>query len=166
MAWRQCMTTLTSDAFRHAMSHFATGVAVVTARGEDGEQGATISALSSVSLDPLMLLICLNRKSSTCRAIEQSGRFGVSILRQSQGAIALHFAGPARDKQFDAYCVRQEDGLFFVNEALVQIGVEVVETLRGGTHEIFLARPLHVAMNSDSAAGPLLYYRGAFDLAS
>ncbi|CEF40703.1 flavin reductase domain protein FMN-binding protein [Acetobacter senegalensis] len=160
------MTSLTSDQFRRAMSHFATGVAVVTARGEEGEQGATISALSSVSLDPLMLLICLNRRSSTCRAIEHSGRFGVSILRQSQEAVAMHFAGPAKDKQFDDYCVRQEDGLFFVCDALVQIGVEVVETLRGGTHEIFLARPVHVAMNSDSEVGPLLYYRGAFDLAS
>lgn len=157
------MTDLTSDAFRKAMAHFATGVAVVTASSDEGEQGATISALSSVSLDPLTLLICLNRRSATCRAIEQSQRFGLSILSNEQEGIARHFAMPSHAKSMDEHCVRHEDGSCFVRDALVQIGVEVVETLRGGTHEIFLARPVHITMNED-VEKPLLYYRGTFDL--
>lgn len=158
------MTDLNSDVFRKAMAHFATGVAVVTANSDDGAQGATISALSSVSLDPLTLLICLNRRSSTCQAIEKSRTFGLSILAADQEAIARHFAMPAHAKSAeDDYCVRHEDGSRFVKGALVQIGLEVVETLRGGTHEIFLGRPMHITMNENTDK-PLLYYRGTFDL--
>ncbi|WP_367161139.1 flavin reductase family protein (plasmid) [Kozakia baliensis] len=158
------MTAVTSEAFRKAMAHFATGVAVVMARSDEGEQAATISALSSVSLDPLTLLVCLNRNSATCRAIEVSGRFGLSILTRDQEAIAMHFARPSHAKSVDEHAVRHEDGTSFVRDALVRIGVEVVETLRGGTHEIFLARPLHISMNENAQSAPLLYYRGAFDL--
>ena len=158
------MTSVTSDVFRKAMAHFATGVAVVTATSDEGEQGATIIALSSVSLDPLTLLICLNRKSATCRAIEQSQRFGISILTNSQEGIARHFAMPSHAKSMDEHCIRHDDGTCFVRDALVQIGVEVIETLRGGTHEIFLARPVHITMNEDGEMPPLLYYRGTFDL--
>jgi flavin reductase (DIM6/NTAB) family NADH-FMN oxidoreductase RutF len=160
------MTSITSDDFRRAMSHFATGVAVVTARGDDGEQGATISALSSVSLDPLTLLICLNRRSATCQAIEQSGRFGLSILASHQEAVARRFAKPAQDKVTGTDELRHRDGSVFVQDALAHIAAEVVETLRGGTHEIFLARPVHVALNSQAGDGPLLYFKGAFDLTS
>ena len=160
------MTTVTPDIFRRAMSHFATGVAVVTARGTDGDRGATISALSSVSLDPLTLLVCLHNKSATCSAIEETGRFGLSILNSTQQDLAFHFAGKAEGKSFEEKCEWHEDGLFFVRDALVQIGVEVVETLRGGTHEIFLARPVSVTMHTEESTLPLLYFKGAFDLAA
>ncbi|MBS0980730.1 MULTISPECIES: flavin reductase family protein [Acetobacter] len=160
------MTSVTSDAFRSAMSHFATGVAVITARGTEGECGATISAFSSVSLDPLTLLICLHHKSATCRAIEETGKFGISILRSDQKDMAMHFAGRSEGKSFDQYCVRDENGHFFVKDALVQISVSVVETLRGGTHEIFLARPESIEFHQDQSSQPLVYFRGAFDLAA
>ncbi|NVN10507.1 flavin reductase family protein [Nguyenibacter vanlangensis] len=160
------MISVTSDDFRRAMAHFATGVAVVTTTGAGGEQGATISALSSVSLDPLTLLICLNRRSATCRSIEKSRRFGISILASHQEAIARRYAMPAQDKIVGEDEVRHPDGTLFIQEALVHIGTEVIETLRGGTHEIFLARPVHVTMNPDPDVGPLLYFRGAFDLTS
>lgn len=160
------MDTVTSDMFRRAMSHFATGVAVVTARGAEGDCGATISALSSVSLDPLTLLVCLHRKSATCRAIEESGTFGLSILNKAQQDMAMHFAGKSDGKSFDEYCVQSESGHFFVRDALVQIGVSVVETLRGGTHEIFLAKPVSIGFHPDQGSQPLLYFRGAFDLAA
>lgn len=158
------MHTVTSDTFRRAMSHFATGVAVVTARGTEGECGATISALSSVSLDPLTLLVCLHRKSATCSAIEESGAFGLSILNKAQQGMAMHFAGKSDEKSFDDYCVQNDNGHFFVRDSLVKIGVSVVETLRGGTHEIFLAKPVSIEFHPDRASQPLLYFRGAFDL--
>ncbi|GAJ29695.1 flavin reductase family protein [Acidomonas methanolica] len=158
------MTEVTSDVFRLAMAHFATGVAVVTAEGEQGEQGATISALSSVSLDPLTLLICVNRASATCRAVEHAGRFALSILSREQEAVARHFALPSGGKDDAVPMHRHEDGRLFVKDALVEIGCTVVETLRGGTHEIFLARPDHITMNSRADAAPLLYFRGSFSL--
>lgn len=156
--------SITSDQFRQAMAHFATGVAVVTAQDDHGDQGATISALSSVSLDPLTLLICLKRGSATCRAIEHTRRFGLSVLSREQEPIARYFAMPADRKQGTVATRREADGTVLVEGALVHIAAEVVETLRGGTHEIFLARPLRVTVDSDPAAGPLLYFRGAFDL--
>ncbi|KXV71532.1 flavin reductase family protein [Acetobacter cerevisiae] len=160
------MTMVTSDAFRNAMAHFATGVAVVTAHGAEGECGATISAFSSVSLDPLTLLICLHHKSATCRAIEESGTFGISILRSNQKDMAMYFAGKSDGKSFGQYCVKHESGNFFVKDALVHIGVNVVETLRGGTHEIFLAQPLSIDFHPDQSSQPLVYFRGAFELAA
>ncbi|GEN61644.1 flavin reductase family protein [Acetobacter nitrogenifigens] len=158
------ITAVTSDEFRRAMAHFATGVAVVTSTDAEGEQGATISALSSVSLDPVTLLICLNRRSATCRAVEKTQRFGLSILERGQEDVARHYAMPADKKTGDLPVDRHDDGSLFVPDALVQISAEVIETLRGGTHEIFLARPLHIRLNEKADSGPLLYFRGAFEL--
>ncbi len=153
-------TTMRDD-FRKAMSHFATGVAVVTAQGEQGAQGATISALSSVSLDPVLLLVCLNRKSSTYKAIAESGRFALSILSKNQEDKAYFFASPALDKNVETETLCHENGSLFVKDALVHISCSVKETLTGGSHEIFLGSPDYVKVTGTE---PLLYFKGGFNL--
>ena len=152
------MTTPTDLDFRRAMSHFATGVAVVTTRSSAGEQGATISALTSVSLDPLLLLICLNRDSATYAAIAESGYFGLSVLNNSHKDVAMQFASRTADKFASDVIERSEDGTSFIKNALVQMHCEVVETFSGGTHALFMARPTSMKVQEDEA--PLLYFQG------
>ncbi|MBS1037981.1 flavin reductase family protein [Gluconobacter cerinus] len=151
------MTTLNEQDFRRAMSHFATGVAVVTAKGSEGEQGATISALTSVSLDPLLLLICLHRGSSTYKAIAEAGRFGLSILNNIHKDVAMLFASRTADKFESDVVVRAEDGTAFIDGALVQMHCELVETFQGGTHALFMAKPTSITVRDEA---PLLYFQG------
>lgn len=151
--------TLPDEAiFRKAMSHLATGVSVVTAKGVDGEHGATISALTSVSLEPLLLLICLHRKSATYRAIAEAGTFGLSILGNDHKDIALLFASRNGDKFNSEMIERSADGTAFVRGSLVKMRCELVETFQGGTHALFMARPMMVEV--DESRAPLLYFKG------
>ena len=85
------MSPLAPDLFREVIGHFATGVTVITALHEDRRYGTTASAVSSVSLEPPMLLICMNEQSSTGQAVATSGRFAVNILSESQTDAAARF---------------------------------------------------------------------------
>src|SRR5256885_15338567 len=73
------------EEFRDAMSAFATGVTVVTAVGQGGPSGATANAVTSLSLDPAMMLACLDRGSRTLTSVRAQGRFGVNALAAGQG---------------------------------------------------------------------------------
>ncbi|QHC37184.1 flavin reductase family protein [Komagataeibacter xylinus] len=147
------------ERFRFAMGHFASGVAVVTSSDADINHGATISAVSSVSLDPPQLLVCLNTRSATCKAITETGYFVLHILSAEQEALAFHFAAPAGDKFSDEVGRRDEAGHFFLHEALVHMRCRVSETLTGGTHRVFIA---HVETLEVEDGDPLVYFRGKF----
>src|SRR3954467_2835837 len=84
--------SLTSDEFREVISHFASGVTVITAVHDGRPYGTTASAVTPLSLEPPMLLICMNKQSETGRAAPQSGRFGVNILAANQADLAERFA--------------------------------------------------------------------------
>src|SRR5712691_8639623 len=85
-------------AFREAVAHFATGVTVITTLHEGRPAGMTASAVASLSLDPVLLLVCINNRLPTHKAIEDSRRFVVNVLGEGQESLALHFARPAPDK--------------------------------------------------------------------
>ena len=112
------MTISDEAIFRKAMSHLATGVSVVTAKGVDCEHGATISALTSVSMEPLLLLICLHRKSATYRAVAEAGTFGLSILGDDHKNVALLFASRNADKFNSEMIERSADGTAYVRGSL------------------------------------------------
>src|ERR1700742_3269285 len=78
--------------YREVIGSFATGVCVVTAHGDDGPAGLTTNAVSSLSLDPLLLLVCFDTTSRTLPVVEQAGRFAVNILRAGQEDLARIFA--------------------------------------------------------------------------
>src|SRR5918997_3789052 len=86
------------ERYRHVIGHFATGVTVITSHHDGTDHGATASAVTSVSLDPPSLLVCLNRAAVTESAVRESGTFVVNILREDQGELALRFAGRHGDK--------------------------------------------------------------------
>src|SRR3954463_15927511 len=92
------MSTVDPVAFREAISHFASGVTVITTGHEGRRVGMTASAVSSLSLDPILLLVCINTKLATHTAIEQSRRFVVNVLGEGQAELALRFARPSEDR--------------------------------------------------------------------
>ncbi len=93
--------------YRRAIGHFATGVAIITSQSPAGPAGLTTNALTSLSLDPLLLLVCFDNGSRTLPVVRESGRFGVNILRDSQHELAMLFASKtthAREVRVGAAC--------------------------------------------------------------
>ena len=159
MATTTAAPTFDPAQFRHAIGHFMSGVAVITTRDGGRDHGMTASAVSSLSLEPPMLTVCLNRRAPTQEAIVRSGAFGVSILREGQDDLATRFATPRPDK-FDGVGVT--DGALgqpLLDGALAAFECEVSESVVGGTHRVFLGA---VRLARVGPGEPLAYYRGRF----
>jgi flavin reductase (DIM6/NTAB) family NADH-FMN oxidoreductase RutF/DNA-binding FadR family transcriptional regulator len=147
-------------AFRNVIGHFASGVAVITCRTAEGEVfGMTASAVSSVSLDPPTLLVCLNQGSATHNAILETGYFAVNILHDDQGGIARRFATFGADKFGGLELAAGPLGQPMLVDALANIECRVTSHTIGGTHRVFVAEVEY----ADAHPGqPLAYYRGQF----
>jgi 4-nitrophenol 2-monooxygenase / 4-nitrocatechol 4-monooxygenase, reductase component len=150
--------SLSSDEFRDIIGRFASGVTVITAQHEDSRYGTTASAVSSLSLDPPMLLVCLNRSSSTQQAIASAGHFAVNILAEGQADEAMRFAGKG-DKFAGVNVLEGTTGEPLLADALANLECRVVEEVTGGTHSVFLAEVEHA---TGRQGAPLAYFRGKF----
>jgi flavin reductase (DIM6/NTAB) family NADH-FMN oxidoreductase RutF/DNA-binding GntR family transcriptional regulator len=151
---------MTPKEFRNIIGHFASGVTVITALHDGQATGATASAVSSLSLEPPMVLICLNKSSTTQQAVAGSGRFAVNILGEDQAEEAMRFATKsAADKFKGVAVVEGEWGEPLLGEALAILECRVVEEVTGGTHSVFLAA---VDRASARSGTPLAYFRGQF----
>ena len=144
--------------FRQVVSHFTSGVVVVTA--VDGARyGVTASAVSSLSMDPPMLLVCLNNKLATTDVIGRTGRFAINILGADHADVAMQFAKPHADKFRGVDTVEGLHGLPLLTDALAQIECETEATVAAATHTIFIGRVLGARARSGN---PLAYFRGKF----
>ena len=150
---------VSADEFRDVIGHFATGVTVITAVSEGRPLGTTASAVSSLSLDPPMLLICMNRQSATGAAVSREGRFAVNILDAQQGELAKRFASKTPDKFAGVEATAGCFGEPLLTGALAHVECRVVEDVSGGTHTVFLAE---VERAQAGVGTPLAYYRGQF----
>ncbi len=148
--------------FRAAMARFPGAVTIVTACTAEGERrGITATAVCSVSAEPPSLLVCLNRKTGTCAAVRETGRFNVSLLTEGAAAVALQFAGmggatgaakfDTGDWQADAR------GLPLLAGAVVQFSCDVAEVTDAGSHTVFIGHIVNLA----SAEAPALVYEQA-----
>jgi flavin reductase (DIM6/NTAB) family NADH-FMN oxidoreductase RutF len=146
--------------FREVVGHFATGVAVITASGGDGAVGMTTNAFTSLSLEPLLVLVCFDRSARTLTIVRDTGRFGVNVLRAHHGELSGRFASklPAEQK-FDAVDYRTEHGAPVLTDALAWLVCELRELREGGDHEIGIGAV--VAMEHDGGE-PLVWYRGRY----
>lgn len=150
---------LDQEVFRDVIGRFASGVTVITTKARDSEHGTTASAVSSLSMDPPMLLVCLNSTSDTRAAILETGVFAVNILAEGQGQLAYRFAKKGDDK-FDGVLVdRGIQGVPLLRDTLAHMECEVKETVTGGTHTVFLAQ---VQQAAGKEGPPLTYFRGKF----
>ncbi len=146
-------------AFREAIAHFATGVTVITTLHEGRPAGMTASAVASLSLDPVLLLVCISNALPTHSAIEASRRFVVNVLGEGHEELALHFARPSPDK-FANVDLRPGHDLPVLEQAIAYFVCDVHERFPGGDHTIFIG---HV-QECGTAPGrrPLLYFRSKF----
>ena len=146
--------------FRGVIGSFMSGVVVITTTSDGQRHGATVSAVSSLSLDPPMLLVCLHASSATQDAVSRSGRFAVNILAEGQGDIAERFARSSSTDKFDGVAVRTgQTGVPVLDGALAVVECRVAEAVTGGTHRVFLGQVLHAEATEGS---PLAYFRGKF----
>jgi 4-nitrophenol 2-monooxygenase / 4-nitrocatechol 4-monooxygenase, reductase component len=150
---------LDQNVFRDVIGRFASGVTVISTLRSDADLGTTASAVSSLSMDPPMLLICMNRTSETGQAILEAGRFVVNILGEDQAEIAKRFASKGADKFAGVEVERGIGGLPRIARALGHLECRVAETATGGTHTVFLS---NVERASATEGSPLTYYRGRF----
>jgi flavin reductase (DIM6/NTAB) family NADH-FMN oxidoreductase RutF len=148
-----------ADEFRETIGHFASGVTIVTARHAGVDFGVTANAVTSVSLEPPTLLVCLNRKSRTQGAVSRSRAFSVNILEESQGDLAVRFARSGPDKFAGLGLHYGALGSPLIEGALAHLECWVMEEVSAGTHEIYLAG-VHRAEHF--AGEPLAYFRGRF----
>jgi flavin reductase (DIM6/NTAB) family NADH-FMN oxidoreductase RutF/DNA-binding FadR family transcriptional regulator len=150
---------VTPEEFRDVIGRFASGVTVITARHAGDPLGATASAVSSLSLEPPMLLVCLKQGSATGRAISASGRFAVNVLGEDHADHAVRFAARAADRFAQVRWTEGTGGLPLLDDALARIECRVAEEVAAGTHTVFLAE---VERASARPGAPLAYFRGQF----
>lgn len=146
--------------FRHVVGHLPSGVSLVTTRTAEGDFGMTASSVTSLSVEPPMMLACLNLSSSTCPAVSAAGVYVVNVLGQGDGHLAERFARTGTGDKFAGLRVtRGLRGAPVLSDALARIECAVTEEVRAATHTIFLGR----VVRAEAAEGsPLTYYRGGF----
>jgi flavin reductase (DIM6/NTAB) family NADH-FMN oxidoreductase RutF len=151
-----------AHALRGAMGHFATGVSVVTATGA-GEVafGTTANAISSLSLDPPLVLACLRRASETLAAIRSARTFAINLLAADQHALAERFARPSARGTWEGVVHRRSGGVPVLDGALATLECTLHELADGGDHTIVIGRVVAVD-HQDHHVDPLLFYRGGF----
>jgi 3-hydroxy-9,10-secoandrosta-1,3,5(10)-triene-9,17-dione monooxygenase reductase component len=145
------------------MGHFATGVTVVSAISHDGiPYGSTANAVSSLSLEPPLVLVCLRRASATLAVLLDTGRFALNILDAGQEALARRFAHTAKGLGWSGVEHRPGvSGVPLIVSALAKIEADVYQLADGGDHRIVIGRVLEVEHPAEHVE-PLLFYRGAY----
>jgi flavin reductase (DIM6/NTAB) family NADH-FMN oxidoreductase RutF len=145
--------------FKLAMSHFASGVTVVTTEHEGRQYGMTVSAFASLSLHPPLVLVCIEKNVKSHDAIAAAGVFGVSMLAASQQDVSNRFAS-RRDDKFDGVSVRRgELGVPLIDGATCTLECRLHAQLPAGDHTIFAGEVVDVQTTEDR---PLVYYRSAY----
>jgi flavin reductase (DIM6/NTAB) family NADH-FMN oxidoreductase RutF len=148
--------------FRRVMGHFASGVGIVTTLDADRRPcGLTVNAICSVSLDPVIVLVCVERAADSHECLRASGIFAINVLPAEGGeGLALRFSTwGVKDKFAGIAYGAEQTGAPVLTGSLAWLDCEVVEELKGGDHTIFLGRV--VAADADDGV-PLVYYRGGY----
>lgn len=150
-----------SRAFRHALSHFGTGVAIVTANAQQGSVGATISSFNSVSLDPPLILFSLIKASLGIEQWKTASAFCVSILGEGQIEISNRFAKAGTDKWTDIKTSRACNGAPVIKGCISYFECEPFAIHDGGDHEIFVCRVTHFWADQGNPL-PLVFWKGRY----
>ena len=148
--------------FRRTLGSFASGVTIITTSDPqtNNPHGVTVSAFSSVSLDPPLVLFCLDNRSSAHTIIRTNGHFGVNILGQDQTDLSNLFASKAEDKWQKVTYTTAAHGIPVLSGTAAHLECQVVHAYDGGDHTIFVGQVLFAA--SDDTVSPLLYCRGSY----
>jgi flavin reductase (DIM6/NTAB) family NADH-FMN oxidoreductase RutF len=156
--------TITQAQFRKALGSFATGVTVITVDYEGTVHGMTANAFASVSLEPLLILVCVDHKARTHAHLHARKRFGVNVLAQNQRPISEYYARPTpthpeAEQEAGARFDRTEHGTPVLHGALAYLECRLHSAQDAGDHTIFIAEVEDVVVREGD---PLLYFRGGY----
>jgi flavin reductase (DIM6/NTAB) family NADH-FMN oxidoreductase RutF len=147
--------------FRNVMGHFATGVTVVTT-AQDGElHGMTANSVTSVSLDPMLVLVCLTKGARTSLAIQAAERLAINILGEHQEDLCRRFARPGEDHFEGLELQEGPHGLPLLPGCLAHLTAAVTEVIEAGDHDVVFAEVDHVHANPNGGQ-PLLFFQGGY----
>ena len=150
-----------TQAFRRTMGLIASGVTVITTRMNGSVHGMTATAVTSVSLDPLLMQVAINRRARMCNIVQQAGEFAINILSERQEELSHYFAGAKAGPQpaslrFDP----DPDSVPYIHDALAAIHCRIERVVDGGDHVIVLGRVVH--FYDGPPAAPLVYFGGRY----
>ena len=146
--------------FRAVLGRFSSGVTVVTTRDKrKRDQGMTVSAFCSVSLEPPLVLICIEHTASLYNSLQSATHFTVNILSEGQESIARRFAERASNRFDGLGYSRGQNGMAVLDDILGYVECEVVKRHEAGDHDVIIGA-VEVAVSNEGK--PLLYYRGGY----
>jgi flavin reductase (DIM6/NTAB) family NADH-FMN oxidoreductase RutF len=154
------MPTTDPARFRAAMSALPTGVTIVSASGSDGPAGATANAVCSLSIEPMLMLACLDRGSRTLLAVQAADRFGISVLHAGQEPIARSFAtkAPVAEK-WSGVAWSDRDGIPAVDDALLWLACDLRDVIAAGDHVIVTGEVRELEAGEGA---PLVFHDGEY----
>jgi flavin reductase (DIM6/NTAB) family NADH-FMN oxidoreductase RutF len=144
------------------MGQFATGVTIITVDLEGGVHGMTANAFASVSLDPPLVLVCVDHNTRTHAHLHAKKRFGINVLREDQRAISEYYARPERDHdhaEAEARFDRTKHGTPILHGSLAYLECRLHSAQAAGDHTIFIAEVEDVVVREGE---PLLFFRGKY----
>jgi flavin reductase (DIM6/NTAB) family NADH-FMN oxidoreductase RutF len=157
------MTDVDPELFREVFGRFATGVAVITGSGPAGLGGMTANALCSLSLEPLLALVCFENQARTLPIVREAGRFGVNLLTVDQEELAGVFASKLPEaEKLDGVPHRIRHGVPLIEGALAWAACNLRELIAGGDHTIAIGEVTALGLGSGE---PLLWYSGRYHTA-
>lgn len=146
--------------FKMALSHFASGVTVVTTEWEGKPYGLTVASFASLSLHPPLVLACIEKAVKSHDAIAAAKKFSVNILSLEQTEVSGRFASKNIDDKFAGIATTRGDlGLPLIDGALCSIECTLREQVAGGDHSIFIGEVAHVRAREGA---PLVYFRSGY----
>jgi 3-hydroxy-9,10-secoandrosta-1,3,5(10)-triene-9,17-dione monooxygenase reductase component len=154
------MTPPDPASFRAAMASLPTGVTIVAAGGRDGPAGATANAVCSLSIEPMLMLACLDRGSRTLLAVQAADRFGVSVLHEGQEEIARGFATKAPvPRKWDGVEWTDRDGVPAIDDALLWLACDLRDVVSAGDHVIVTGEVTGLKVGEGK---PLVFHDGEY----
>ncbi|HVP53747.1 MAG TPA: flavin reductase family protein [Candidatus Eisenbacteria bacterium] len=156
--------SVTPQEFRAALGRFSSGVTVITVETPTGHvHGMTASSFCSVSLQPPLVLVCIDHLAETYLHIRERGRFGVSVLKEEQEALSEFFADPERNpdaaRRLGIHYKPMKSGTPILADTLANLDCTVTQAIAAGDHTIFVGEVKEVSVAEGS---PLLYFRGHY----
>lgn len=153
----------TKEHFRRAMGRFATGVTLITTTLDGEKHGMTANAVTSLSLEPMMLLVCVDKNADSHDILSKAGVFAVNILAEGQSELSNRFAKKEFDGAHDMDKVPHtiaESGAPIIDGAIAYIDCRTVTEHHGGDHTIFIGEVLDA--REMNGGNPLLFYGGRY----
>lgn len=157
--WRVVLVS-NSDLFRKAWGSFATGVSLITTVEEDGSvHGMTANGIASVSLNPMLAMVCVGHSSNTFPILTATGKFGINILAEQQKHIGEYYAksDTSETEKSPANFKLTKSGVPFLENSLASMDCKVINAHVEGDHTVFIGEVIEIEVSEGS---PLLFYTG------